>query len=201
MSETKLKRLLAFSSIGHIGILLMGLSCGSVESVQAALLYLIIYTVMSINMFASILSLDQPSRTNKWQVSSSYLYIYDFHRLSNSNPLLAFNLTMILFSMAGVPPLAGFCSKFFVFFSLLNSSLYALALLAVLASVISSFYYIRIVKTMYFEKRETTWTSYQPMSRENSLLVSFSLGFVMLFFIYPSPFFLLTQFMSLSILF
>jgi proton-translocating NADH-quinone oxidoreductase chain N len=197
LGELKIKRLLAFSSIGHVGLLLLGMACGSSEGAQAVLFYVIIYTIMTLNMFSGVLSLDSRAG-QKWQVNPSYFYIHDFHRLASSNPLLSFNFSAILFSMAGVPPLAGFCSKFFIFSVLLNASLYSGALIAVVTSVISSFYYLRLIKIMYFEKREKLWVSYQCLDRENSIILGLSLSFVLVFFLYPTPILFLTQVMVSS---
>jgi NADH-quinone oxidoreductase subunit N len=199
LGELKMKRLLAFSSIGHVGLLLLGMACGTTEGVQAVIFYIIIYTIMTLNFFAGVLSLD--ARVGqRWQVNPSYFYIHDLHRLLSSNPLLSFNFSTILFSMAGIPPLAGFCSKFFIFSVLLNASLYSAALIGVITSVISSFYYLRLIKIMYFEKKEKSWVCYEPMSRENSLILGLSLGFVLVFFLYPSPLLFCTQLMSCTIL-
>jgi NADH:ubiquinone oxidoreductase subunit 2 (subunit N) len=197
ISQKKLKRLLAWSSIGHVGYLCMGLACGSQEGLQALLIYLVIYAIMTANLFACVLSLNPQrdgAQQNNWLVSSSYLYINDLHRLSKTNPLLALNFTLILFSVAGVPPLAGFCSKFYIFFASLSSSLYTLAIIGVITSVISSFYYIRLIKIMYFNKRGThNSISYVSMDRLKSLVIGISLAFVAFFFLRPTPLFLLTQ--------
>nr|QGN73906.1 NADH dehydrogenase subunit 2 [prasinophyte sp. MBIC10622] len=192
ISQTKIKRLLAYSSIGHVGYLLIGFACGSVEGVQALLLYLIIYVIMTVNMFSAVLSL----RTQGEGLRVKYLS--DLSGLSRSNPILAFTLTMTLFSMAGIPPLAGFCSKFYVFFAALGSSMYVLAVVGVLTSVLSCFYYIRLVKVMYFETPHV-WVSYAPMDKEKAVLLGLTLFFTMFFFVYPSPLFLLTHEIALSI--
>jgi len=129
--------------------------------------------------------------------TSHLKYISDFAMLGQVNPLLAFTLTCTLFSMAGIPPLAGFCSKFYLFFAALSSSLYVLAFFGVLTSVISCFYYIRMIKIMYFEK-PTQFMAYHSMDREKSLLLGLTLFFMIFFFLYPSPLFLMAHQVALS---
>jgi len=178
--QKKVKRLLAFSSIGHMGYILIGICCGTLEGVMATLLYMMIYVIMTINIFAVILALKAEGSSFRIK------YLEDFAVLSKSNPLLALTVSLVLFSMAGIPPLAGFCSKFLIFFVALESSLYSLAFVGILTSVISCFYYIRFIKIMYFDK-PAKWIVYQPMDREKSLLLGISLFFIVFFFCYPSP--------------
>ena len=149
---------------------------------------------MTINMFASVLSLRQNGQ------GFSVKYISDLHKLAKLNPLLAINISLNLFSIAGIPPLAGFCSKFYLFFAALGSSLYIGALIGVLTSVVSCFYYIRLIKIMYFENPKA-WASYETMDKEKSLVIGASFFFILFFFLYPSPIFLLTHKVALSILF
>jgi NADH:ubiquinone oxidoreductase subunit 2 (subunit N) len=118
-------------------------------------------------------------------------YISDLTMLGKTNPTLAFTLSCTLFSMAGIPPLAGFCSKFYIFFSALNASLYFFAFLGVLTSVISCFYYIRLIKIMFFEKSVATanWIVYQSINKEVSILLGITFFFILFFFFYPEPLF------------
>jgi len=192
LSQKKIKRLLAFSSIGHIGYILLGITCGTLEGIQAVLLYLVIYVAMTINVFAILLSLREQGQKVRIK------YISDLGMLAKTNPLLALTFTMTLFSLAGIPPLAGFCSKFYLFFAALGSSLYVLAFVGVLSSVISCFYYIRIVKIMYFEK-PNQWPVYQQIDHEKSFLLAFTSFFITFFFLYPSPLFILTTQGALSL--
>jgi len=193
LSQTKIKRLLAFSSIGHVGYLLAGFSCGTIEGVQALLLYLVVYIVMNINMFAFLLcSLRQDTPYS----SSRIKYITDLTFLAKTNPILAFTFTVTMFSMAGIPPLAGFYSKAYLFFATMSSGLYALALIGVLTSVLSCFYYIRLVKIMYFEVPKA-WCSYTQVPRENALTLGGSLFFILFLMFYPSPLHLITHKISL----
>jgi proton-translocating NADH-quinone oxidoreductase chain N len=194
MAQKKVKRLLTYSAIGHVGYMLLGFSCGNLEGVQALLLYLVIYVLMTMNMFASILALRQQGDGLRIK------YLEDFHQLAKTNPLLALNISLNLFSIAGIPPLAGFCSKFYLFFAALSSSLYIGALIGVLTSVVSCFYYIRLIKVMYFENPQNC-VSYERMDKEKSLVLGLTLFFILFFFIYPSPLFLLTHKVALAFLF
>ena len=223
LSQHKIKRLLAYSSIGHVGYILLGFSCATAEGIEAFIVYLIVYVVMTINIFAIVLSLEEvqtsngvasPSTVlpqnpsldgliseNKDSISSHRIkYISDLAMLGKTNPILAFTLTCTLFSMAGIPPLAGFCSKFYIFFSALNASLYFFAFLGVITSVISCFYYIRLIKIMYFEK-PSHWIVYKPVCPEIALILGVSLFFILFFFFYPSPIFYLAHKVALSLSF
>jgi len=192
MAQKKIKRLLAFSSIGHIGYILLGVSCGTVEGVQSVLLYLVIYVIMTMNVFGVILSLQQQGQPLRIK------YLSDLGLLGQTNPVLALTLSITLFSMAGIPPLAGFCSKFYVFFAALGSSLYALAFVGIFASCISCFYYIRLIKIMYFEK-PTQWVVYKPVDAPKAILLGCTVFFILFFFLYPSPLFLLSHKVALTL--
>jgi len=190
LSQIKLKRLFAYSSIGHVGYILLGCACGTVEGMQSVLLYLIVYVITTINIFAVLLSLRQPSNIH-------IKYIYDLGMLAKTNPLLALTLTASLFSLAGIPPLAGFFSKFYLFFSALGSGLYFLAIAGVMSSVVSCFYYIRVIKTMYFETPEQ-WLVYKQVDKEKALLLALTSFFLIFFSLYPNPLFLLTSQIALD---
>jgi len=166
----------------------MGFSCGTLEGLQALLIGVCIYVLMTINVFAIVLALRQ----------TRLKYISDLGSLAKTNPLLAITLSITMFSYAGIPPLAGFCSKFYLFFAALGSGAYLLALIGVLTSVLSCFYYIRFVKVMYFDTPKT-WICYKPMDREKSILLAITLLCITLFFVYPSPLFLVTHQMALSL--
>jgi len=194
MAQKKIRRLLVYSAIGHVGYMLLAVSCGSLEGIQALFLYLVIYVIMTMNMFASLLSLRQQGQ------GFSMKYIGDLHQLVKTNPLLSITMSMNLFSIAGIPPLAGFCSKFYLFFAALSSSLYIGALVGVLTSVISCFYYIRLIKIIYFESPKT-WISYTRMDKEKSIVLGITSFFILFFFLYPAPLFLLTHKIALSFLF
>jgi proton-translocating NADH-quinone oxidoreductase chain N len=198
LSQTKIKRLLAFSSIGHVGYLLAGFACGTIEGVQALLIYLFVYILMNINIFAIILCSMRREYTYGRKSVPRIKYITDLAFLAKTNPLLALTLTITMFSMAGIPPLAGFYSKAFLFFALMSSTLYVVAVIGVLASVLSCFYYIRLVKIMYFEAPQT-WCSFSQVPRENALTLGISLFFIVLLMAYPSPLHLLTHKVALSL--
>nr|QIA60300.1 NADH dehydrogenase subunit 2 [Herbertus dicranus]QIA60340.1 NADH dehydrogenase subunit 2 [Herbertus ramosus] len=188
MAQNKVKRLLAYSSIGHVGYLLIGFSCGTIEGIQSLLIGTFIYVLMTVNAFAMVLALRQ----------NRFKYIADLGALAKTNPILAITLSITMFSYAGIPPLAGFCSKFYLFFAALGCGAYLLALIGVVTSVISCFYYIRFVKIMYFDTPET-WILYKPMDREKSLLLAITVFFITSFFLYPSPLFLVTHQMALCL--
>jgi len=196
LSQQKIKRLLAYSSIGHVGYMIIGLICASREGIESMLVYLIIYIIMTLNVFAIVLSL----RSRASGESSQVRYISDLSMLSRTHPVLAITLTLTLFSMAGVPPLAGFCGKFYVFFSALSSSMYLLAFVGIFTSVISCFYYIRLIKIMYFEKLPASVISFQPIDQGKAFVLAITLFFLVFFIFYPSPIFLLAQKVALSIL-
>ena len=143
IGQRNIKRLMAYSSIGHMGYALVGLAAGTVEGVQGVIIYLAIYLAMTLGTFACILAM----RRNGRMVED----IDQLAGLSNTSPMMAFLLAMLLFSLAGIPPLAGFFAKFYVFLAAINAGLYALAVIGVLLSVVGAYYYLRIVKIMYFD--------------------------------------------------
>lgn len=156
LRQTNLKRLLAYSSIGHVGYALVGLASGSAEGVQAMLIYLSIYLFMSIGAFGFLMLLSR----NEKELET----IADLSGLSKTNPVSALLMAVIMFSMAGIPPLAGFFAKFEVFLSAVEHGLYPLVIIGLLSSVVAAYYYIRIVKVMYFDE------SGEPFDRDVSLL-------------------------------
>nr|QIA60631.1 NADH dehydrogenase subunit 2 [Metacalypogeia alternifolia] len=188
MAQNKIKRLLAYSSIGHVGYLSIGFSCGTIEGIQSLLIGTFIYVLMTVNAFAMVSALRQ----------NRFKYIADLGALAKTNPILAITPSITMFSYAGIPPLAGFRSKFYLFFAALGCGAYLLALIGVVTSVISCFYYIRFVKIMYFDTPET-WILYKPMDREKSLLLAITVFFITFFFLYPSPLFLVTHQMALCL--
>lgn len=144
MQQTNIKRLLAYSSIGHVGYILVGLAAASNDGVKAILMYLAIYVTLSLGMFACIMMIKRKDGKSE-DISS-------FSGLSKSNPLMALAVAVIMFSMAGIPPFAGFFGKFFIFLAAIENGLYVLAVIGVLSSVIAAFYYLRIVKIMYLDE-------------------------------------------------
>ena len=144
IGQTNIKRLMAYSSIGHMGFALVGLVAGTETGAQGILLYLTVYLFMNVGTFAVILAMRRQGRMVEG--------IGDLAGLGRTHPGLAAALAIFMFSMAGIPPLAGFFGKFYVFIAAIEAELYQLAVIGLLASVISAFYYLRIVKVMYFDE-------------------------------------------------
>jgi len=144
IAQKNIKRMLAYSSIGHMGFALLGLAAANVAGVQAVIVYIALYMVMSIGTFAIVLMMKQKDRMVE--------QIADLAGLASRQPLLAMAMTIMMFSMAGIPPLAGFFGKLFVFQAVIDAQLYNLAIVGVLASVVSAFYYLRVIKVMYFDE-------------------------------------------------
>lgn len=191
LAQNKFKRLFAYSAIGHVGYILVGLATGTTLGLQALLLYIILYIIMIINLFGIVLSLRK--QVNNGSTISIVEYITDVSNLSKLNPILAIITSIVLFSMAGIPPLAGFYSKLYIFLSAIESNLYLLALIGVLTSVVGAVYYIRIIKIMYFETTEDQFTVYKPMNQETSIILSITSFLILLFFLYPNPLFIITH--------
>ena len=244
VQKLDLKRLIAYSAIGNAGYTLLGISAGNLEGLQGLLLFAVIYIVMSVNAFATILTLrssnclstltsqstfhwsqdhansQQLFYTNSMASSASlastptgnqpdqeaWLHgayiprqlalasqnslgnlkgILQFRTLSKTNPLLAVTVAFMFFSMAGVPPLAGFLGKFYLFFSAVNGGLYLAVFVAIVTNVVGAFYYIRCIKLAYFDGSKE-WTSLASCSKELSILLGMSIFFLCFFFLYPS---------------
>ena len=176
IGQRNIKRLMAYSSIGHMGYALVGLAAGTVEGVQGVIIYLAIYLAMTLGTFACILAM----RRNGRMVED----IDQLAGLSNTSPMMAFLLAMLLFSLAGIPPLAGFFAKFYVFLAAINAGLYALAVIGVLLSVVGAYYYLRIVKIMYFDAPAER---FEPMPGLLAAVLGGSGLFILFYFVYPAP--------------
>ncbi len=176
IGQRNIKRLMAYSSIGHMGFALIGLAPGTAGGVQGVLIYMAIYMAMTLGTFAVILSM----RRNGEMVEE----IQDLSGLARSNPPLAFFLALLLFSLAGIPPLAGFFAKFYVFIAAIEAGLFTFAIIGVLASVVGAYYYLMIVKIMYFDEPVQ---AFQPMPVELKAVLGVAGLFNLLFFIYPAP--------------
>ncbi len=176
--QNNIKRLMAYSSIGHVGYALIGLAAGSAEGVRGVLVYLAIYVAMNLGTFACILCM----RRKTGMVEG----ITDLAGLSKSNPLMALALAVFMFSMAGIPPLGGFFGKFYVFVAAMNAELYTLAVIGVLASVVGAFYYLRIIKIMYFDEPAESFEA--PMAMEMRAIIGLCGIFVVFFAFYTAPF-------------
>ena len=144
IGQTKIKRLMAYSSIGHMGYALVGLAAGTAGGVRGVLIYMTIYIVMTLGTFACILAMERRDG-----VADD---IDDLSGLSRTNPFMAVMLTLLMFALAGIPPLAGFFAKYVVFLAAVEAELWPLAVIGVLASVVSAFYYLRVVKVMWFDE-------------------------------------------------
>lgn len=176
IGQRNIKRLMAYSSIGHMGYALVGLAAGTVEGVQGVIIYLAIYLAMTLGTFACILAMKRQGRMVE--------DIDQLAGLSTTSPVMAFMLAMLLFSLAGIPPLAGFFAKFYVFLAAIHAGLYALAVAGVLLSVVGAFYYLRIIKIMYFDPAAPR---FEPMQTVLASVLGVSGLFILLFFLYPSP--------------
>ena len=176
IGQTNIKRLMAYSSIGHMGFALVGLAAGTSEGVEGVIVYLAIYLAMTLGTFACILAM----RRNGRMVED----IDALSGLSRTNPLMAFTLAMLLFSLAGIPPLAGFFAKFYVFLAAIHAGLYPLAVIGVLLSAVAAYYYLRIVKLMYFDAPAER---FDPMPLALASVLTVTGLFTLLFFVYPSP--------------
>jgi NADH-quinone oxidoreductase subunit N len=176
IGQKSIKRLMAYSSIGHMGFALVGLAAGTAEGAQGVLVYIAIYVAMTLGSFSVILTMKR----NGQHVEQ----ISDFAGLSRTNPLLAFFFAMFLFSLAGIPPLAGFFAKFYVFIAAIKAGLFTLAVIGVLTSVVGAFYYLTIVKVMYFDE---PLAKLDPMRVELRTVLAVAGLFNIFFFVYPGP--------------
>ncbi|WP_421590900.1 NADH-quinone oxidoreductase subunit NuoN, partial [Shinella sp. M27] len=145
IGQKNIKRLMAYSSIGHMGYALVGLASGSMAGVRGVALYMLIYMVMTLGTFAIILAMRRKDGENVEEIS-------DLAGLSSTNPFMATVLTILMFSLAGIPPMAGFFAKYFVFMAAIEAQLYALAIIGVLSSVVGAYYYLRVIKVMWFDE-------------------------------------------------
>jgi NADH-quinone oxidoreductase subunit N len=145
IGQKNVKRLMAYSSIGHMGYALVGLAAGNEVGISGVILYMVIYSIMTLGVFACILAMRTEAGGNVEGVS-------DLAGLSKTNPAMAFVLTLLMFSLAGIPPLAGFFAKWFVFSAAIEAKLYALAIIGVLSSVVGAYYYLRVIKVMWFDE-------------------------------------------------
>jgi NADH-quinone oxidoreductase subunit N len=176
IGQRNIKRLMAYSSIGHMGFALVGLAAGTETGVRGVILYLLIYMAMTLGAFACILAM----RRRDGMVED----IGELAGLSRTNPMMAFLLAMILFSLAGIPPLAGFFAKFYVFLAAIEAGLYWLSVIGVLASVVGAYYYLRIIKIMYFDEPAG---AFEPMPAELRVVLGVSGAFVLFFIVFAGP--------------
>ena len=177
IGQSNIKRLMAYSSIGHVGYALIGLAVGGQQGIRGVLIYMAIYLFMNLGAFTCILCM----RRGQQMVEG----IYDLAGLSRTHPMMALALAIFLFSLAGIPPLAGFFGKLYIFLAAVEGGLYTLAIVGVLSSVVAAYYYIRIVKVMYFDQAA------EPLDRafgpELRLVMAATSLVIVLFFLYPEP--------------
>jgi len=177
INQNNIKRLMAYSSIGHVGYALIGIAVGNEAGIRGILIYLAIYLVMNIGAFACILAMRRGDRMVE--------NISDLAGLSKTHPVMAAFFAVFMFSLAGIPPLAGFFGKLYVFLAAIEAGLYGLAVIGVLASVISAFYYLRIIRVMYFDSNEETLD--KPVEQEIGIVIGISGLLILLFFAFPTP--------------
>jgi NADH-quinone oxidoreductase subunit N len=175
IAQSNIKRLMAYSSIGHVGFALVGLAAGGAAGLQATLLYMLIYLPMTLGSFAVILAVKRDGQPVE-QLS-------DFAGLARTRPVLAAVMAIFMFSMVGVPPLAGFFGKFYVFMAALQADLLWLAILGVLLSVVGAFYYLRLIKIMYFDKSEQGFDKLPGWGM--GLVLTITTVFVLVFVLQP----------------
>ena len=176
IGQNNIKRLIAYSSIGHIGYAIAGMTPGTENGFKSTLIYISIYAVMNIGIFACIFLMKRNGK-----------YIEDIQELSGASknhPLMSLSLLIILSSLAGIPPMAGFFAKFYVFMAVIESGMFTLAVIGLVTTVVSAFYYIRIIKIMYFDDPKKPFEELKDFGIYGSLIVSCI--FLVSFFLYPS---------------
>src|SRR6056300_29250 len=189
IGQSNIKRLMAYSGISHMGYALAGLVTGTKDGVASTILYVLIYVVMSIGSFVCILVMKR---------KNIYLEnIRDLSGLSKNHPLVALSFVVILFSLAGIPPLAGFFAKFYIFMAVVKVELYTLAVIGLVTSVISAFYYLRIIKIIYFDPSQE---KFDPIN-SNGIKISleFSTLVILFYFLNPSLFTFFTNIATAAI--
>ena len=176
IGQKNLKRLVAYSSIGHMGFALAGLSSGTNEGIQSSIIYISIYLIMNLGLFSCLFMMK---RNDQY-----YENIDDLSGLSKNHPLISLSLLIILFSLAGIPPMAGFFAKFYVFSAVIKESMYFLAITGLLSTIISAFYYLRIIKIIYFDPEKEKYDTDYNIGLKITLSLSTLL--ILLYFIFPS---------------
>ncbi len=178
IGQNNIKRLMAYSSIGHIGYALAGIATGTNQGIQSTIIYLTIYLIMNLAAFGSILMMK---RENVY-----YENIKDLSGLSRNHPLYALSFLIIFFSLAGIPPLAGFFAKFYIFMAVIEAKMFTLAIIGLLTTVVSAFYYLRIIKIIYFDKPKKPFDLDFDLGLKASIVLSTII--ILIYFIYPSLF-------------
>ena len=177
LQQKKIKRLLAYSSISHVGFILIGFTSNLMNNIPNILLYIIIYIIMNINLWISYLSLKINHKPVK--------YLTDLSNLFLNNKLLSIIMILNVFSLAGIPPLAGFFSKLFIFFTAIKASYFSLVFFALIISIISSFYYLKLIKIIFFEKIiKKSYVS--KINKIESILLLINSQFILFLFLFPN---------------
>ena len=176
IGQNNIKRLMAYSTIGHMGYALAGLATGTNTGIQSTVIYLTIYLIMNLGAFGCIFMMK---RENVF-----YENINDLSGLSKNHPILALGFLIILFSLAGIPPLAGFFAKFYIFMAVIESKMYVLAIIGLVTTVVSAFYYLRIIKIIYFDRPKKPFEESYDWGLKIPLILSTIL--TLIYFIYPS---------------
>ncbi len=176
IGQSNLKRLIAYSSIGHMGYALAGLASGTNQGIQSSIIYMSIYLVMTLSFFSCLFMLRKKN--------VFYEKIDDLSGLSTNHPVLSICMLIVLFSLAGIPPLAGFFAKFYIFLAVIEQSMYFLAVVGLLSTVIAAFYYLRLIKVIYFDKPKDKFDIDHNFGLKVTLVIS--TGILVLFFIYPA---------------
>ena len=176
IGQNNIKRLMAYSSIGHIGYALAGVATGSISGFSNSIVYITIYVVMNIGAFGCIFMMKKEGKYSE--------EIKDLSGISKKQPILALALLIILFSLAGIPPLAGFFAKFYIFMSVIESEMYTLAVIGLLTTVISAFYYLRIIKIIYFDEIKIEFDKIKNLNITATVFLSCVI--LTTFFLYPS---------------
>ena len=175
IGQSNLKRLIAYSSIGHMGYALAGLASGTNQGIQSSVIYITIYLIMTLAFFSCLFMLRKKN--------VFYEKIEDLSGLSTNHPVLSIALLIVLFSLAGIPPLAGFFAKFYIFMAVIEKSMYFLAIVGLLSTVVAAFYYLRIIKIIYFDKPQVKFETDHNLGLKITLAIS--TGILALYFTYP----------------
>jgi NADH-quinone oxidoreductase subunit N len=176
IGQRNIKRLMAYSSIGHMGYALIGLAVGSSDGVRGVLVYMTVYVLMTAGTFACILAMKRDGKPVE--------QIADLSGLATTDPGLALAISVFMFSLAGIPLMAGFFAKLYIFLAAVKAGLFVLAVIGVLTSVVGAFYYIRVIKVMYFDPPAAAFDRRPPAL---SFVVAATGLFTAFFFLFPAP--------------
>ena len=204
LAQFRIKRLLAYSTVSHVGFMLLALAVSGQESIDAFLFYLIQYSLTSLNAFFILLAfgyLIHSQQSSGSAQNSDVQFTAQLAGQFRQNPILALSMIICLFSMAGIPPLMGFFAKYAVLYTAIHNGYYFIALVAILGSVVSAAYYLRIVRVLYFDEPATGTPSQSPavLTSTHSYVIALLTVFIVLFVLQPSLILNSTQLMAMSI--